>query len=163
MLTFLLSGLWHGASWNFVLWGGWWGLWLVIWRVFDRWVPWFTQSKSLPPTLLRWAFTMLLVNIGWLMFREQSMTDLLRLITASPLGVPETDWRVGGFFTSLMVLVSLPLWLHAALQAPLLDKWAEWRDTPAGLALQAAAGFVLTVMWFTLAPEVTSAFIYFQF
>lgn len=163
MLTFLLSGLWHGAGWNFVLWGGWWGALLVLWRWLDRWTPGFTQGKGWSRALLRWGITMVLVNIGWLMFREQSFPDLLRQVRASPFGVSADDWRVGGFFAAMMALLSLPLWLHAALQTPLLDRWDQWRGTWPGLALQLLGGVVLSLGYFSLSSRVSSDFIYFQF
>ncbi|MFZ4766248.1 MAG: MBOAT family O-acyltransferase, partial [Roseimicrobium sp.] len=52
MLTFLLSGLWHGASWNFILWGAWWGALLVLWRVLDRCLPGFTKAPGPARSLL---------------------------------------------------------------------------------------------------------------
>ena len=163
MLTFLLSGLWHGAGWNFIIWGGWWGVLLVLWRLLDRWLPGFTKGSGTVRALLRWGVTMVLVNIGWLMFREQSFPDLVRQMTASPFAAPVDDWRIGGFFLALMAIYSLPLWIHAALQKPLLDRWDQWRDTRAGFALQLAAGVALSLGFFTLSSRVTSDFIYFQF
>jgi len=130
MLTFLLSGLWHGAGWNYLLWGGWWGALLVLWRLLDQWVPGFTKGSGRGLAVLRWALTMLLVNIGWLMFREQSLPDLVRQLGVNPFNAPLDDWRVGGFFVALMGIYSLPLWIHAAIQGPVLDHWDRWRDTP---------------------------------
>ena len=163
MLTFLLSGLWHGAGWNYVIWGGWWGALLVLWRGLDRWLPGFTQSTGTWRVMLRWSITMVLVNIGWLMFREQSFPDLLRQIRANPFSAPVEDWRIGGFFVAMMALYSTPFWLHAALQKPLLDHWEFRRDTRTGFVLQTVAGFALSLAFFTLASRVTSDFIYFQF
>jgi len=163
MLTFLLSGLWHGAGWNFVIWGGWWGALLVLWRWLDKWVPGLTQGAGAGRAVLRWGVTMILVNIGWLMFREQSFPDLVRQMLTSPFAAPLDDWRIGGFFAALMLIYSLPLWIHAALQKPLLDQWDRWRDTRAGFALQLAGGAVLSLAFFSLSSRVTSDFIYFQF
>ncbi len=163
MLTFLLSGLWHGAGWNYVLWGGWWGALLVLWRWLDKAAPGFTQGNGWHRALLRWGITMVLVNIGWLMFREQSFPDLLRQMFASPLHVPAEDWRIGGFFVAMMLIYSSPLWLHAALQRPLLDRWYRLRETPQGFALQTVAGLLLSLGFCVLASQVSSAFIYFQF
>ena len=163
MLTFLLSGLWHGAGWNFVIWGGWWGLLLVLWRALDRWLPGYTQGKGAGLAFLRWSVTFVLINIGWLMFREQSFPDLMRQLTTSPFHVSADDWRIGSFFVSLMVIHSLPLWIHAFLQKPLLDSWETWRDTRMGFALQLAAAVALSLTFFTLSSRVTSDFIYFQF
>lgn len=163
MFTFLLSGLWHGAGWNFIAWGAWWGMLLVLWRHLDRFVPRFTQGSGVVATILRWSLTMVLVNIGWLMFREQSFPDLIRQLRASPFAAPVDDWRIGGFFTAMMLLYSLPLWLHAAIQRPLLDQWDRWRDTWGGWALQTCTGLLLMLALCTLASRVSSDFIYFQF
>ena len=163
MITFLLSGLWHGADWNYILWGGWWGAWLVLWRLLDQWAPWFTKGTGRGLIVARWAITMILVNIGWLLFRERSLPDLLRQLTVDPFQAPLDDWRVGGFFVALMGIYSLPLWIHAAIQRPVLDRWDAYRDTAKGFALQVSTGVVLSLAFFTLSSRVTSAFIYFQF
>jgi alginate O-acetyltransferase complex protein AlgI len=72
VLVMLLGGLWHGANWTFVLWGGWHGGWLALeratgWnRIADtRWI-------ALPGTLL-------VVLLGWVMFRADSVADAFAL------------------------------------------------------------------------------------
>jgi len=72
VLVMLLGGLWHGANWTFVLWGGWHGGWLALeratgWnRIADtRWI-------TLPGTLL-------VVLVGWVMFRADSVADAFAL------------------------------------------------------------------------------------
>src|SRR4051812_1726481 len=63
MLTMLIGGLWHGASWTFVVWGGYHGLLLAAQRAAGpRW--------SALPTQLRQAITFLLVVFGWVLFRS---------------------------------------------------------------------------------------------
>ncbi len=163
MITFLLSGLWHGASWNFILWGGWWGLWLVIWRQLELKAPGFAKGKGPAVGLVRWGFTFVLMNIGWLMFREQNLHELVRQITANPFTAPADDWRIGGYFTALMVIYSVPLWIHAALEKLLLWRWETLRDRWQGLALQTAGGIVLFLALLLMSSKVSSDFIYFQF
>ena len=163
MITFLLSGLWHGASWNFILWGGWWGALLVLWRALDHWLPGFTTGSGRGRSLLRWGVTFVLTNVGWLLFREQNIHELVRQLTVNPFTASADDWRIGGFFVVLMAIYSLPLWLHAVLEKPLLSNWTDRRDTWAGFALQTAAGIAVVLVFFTLAAKVSSDFIYFQF
>lgn len=65
--TFLLSGLWHGAAWNFVIWGGLHGLYLTLERMAKGWkIP----SLPRPLAMLR---TFVLVNIAWVFFRANSL------------------------------------------------------------------------------------------
>jgi alginate O-acetyltransferase complex protein AlgI len=69
-LTMLLGGLWHGANWTFLVWGGYHGLLLAVERA--------TGKKSLAwwaPPWVRQAFTFVLVLVGWVLFRCPSLTQ----------------------------------------------------------------------------------------
>jgi alginate O-acetyltransferase complex protein AlgI len=70
--TMLLGGLWHGASWNFVLWGALHGGALALERAFSRRIPTFRL-----PAFLSRALTLLVVLVGWVFFRAQSLPDAL--------------------------------------------------------------------------------------
>jgi hypothetical protein len=118
MLTFLLSGLWHGASWNYVLWGGYHGVLLLAGRAMSRLAPTGAPARrALTPA--RIAVTFLFMSVGWLMFRETDIAYLWRDLHLSPLGGSELDRRVGAYLFLLALTYSLPLWLH--------DIWREWR------------------------------------
>jgi alginate O-acetyltransferase complex protein AlgI len=71
-LVMVLGGFWHGASWTFILWGAWHGLWLVI----ERLTGWSrvaaAYSISLPMTLLA-------ALIGWVLFRAATLTEALTI------------------------------------------------------------------------------------
>jgi alginate O-acetyltransferase complex protein AlgI len=67
--VFLLCGLWHGASWNFALWGAWHGFFLILERLFLT-----TTGPVLPPAL-RWLYTLLAVMGGWVLFRSADLAD----------------------------------------------------------------------------------------
>jgi alginate O-acetyltransferase complex protein AlgI len=73
MITFLIGGLWHGAGWTFVLWGGLHGLALVIYRLWHRW------GVRLP-MLAAGFITFNFVNIAWVFFRAESIRDALSLL-----------------------------------------------------------------------------------
>jgi alginate O-acetyltransferase complex protein AlgI len=68
MLTMLLGGLWHGASWNFVLWGGLHGVALAVHKV---WVKCRDGRPSLP-TSLSWVLTFLFLMMSWVPFRAHT-------------------------------------------------------------------------------------------
>lgn len=68
--VFLLSGLWHGASWNFILWGAYHGVFLVMERVFLKSV--YGKVGKLPSMV----FTFLVVVIGWVIFRIETVGEI---------------------------------------------------------------------------------------
>lgn len=78
MLTFFLSGLWHGASWNFVIWGLYYGVLLSAEAVIDRvfhethYVKRFINSI---PKFIKILITFHLIVLGWIMFRIQNVWD----------------------------------------------------------------------------------------
>jgi alginate O-acetyltransferase complex protein AlgI len=73
MLTMLLCGLWHGAAWNFVLWGGLHGILLVIHTQYRR------LFRPLPPALGQ-ALTLLAVILAWVPFRAASLSGTLAML-----------------------------------------------------------------------------------
>ncbi len=74
MLVFLISGIWHGANWTFILWGCIYGLLLVFERFCGKW---FNKI----PNVFRWGYTFLSVNILWLLFRADSIKDWLGMLS----------------------------------------------------------------------------------
>lgn len=66
MIVFLISGLWHGANWTFILWGGIHGVLSVAERGLEKYQKKFMET-------LRWGITFLSVNILWLLFRSDSI------------------------------------------------------------------------------------------
>ena len=70
-VVFLISGLWHGASWNFVIWGGYHGLFLVLDRLFLKKL--LDRIGALPATV----FTFFIAILGWVVFRIESFPDAM--------------------------------------------------------------------------------------
>ena len=69
----LLGGLWHGASWNFVIWGAYHGVLLMLFRGnSDK-----TGNTSRTVVMLKWFGTFLLTTIGWLIFRSSDSSGQL--------------------------------------------------------------------------------------
>jgi len=67
LIVFLLSGFWHGASWTFILWGLYFGIWLVFERLFEE------KFLSKIPRVLRRIFTFIIVYFGWVIFSSDSL------------------------------------------------------------------------------------------
>ncbi|MBL9140953.1 MAG: MBOAT family protein [Phycisphaerae bacterium] len=88
VLTMLISGLWHGANWTFLAWGAWHAIFLVGQRVLAI----ARDERPLGvPTWARWMGTMLIVLIGWVLFRASNMQHASAILTAMTL-----DWRSVG-------------------------------------------------------------------
>jgi alginate O-acetyltransferase complex protein AlgI len=68
LLTFLVSGLWHGAAWTFVVWGGLYGLFLIVEALFRRHLPGLNL-----PGWLKWGLTMFCVCMAWIVFRSPDL------------------------------------------------------------------------------------------
>ncbi len=82
LAVWLLTGLWHGASWNFVLWGGYYAALLILEKC------WLLKAGEKLPLLLRRMLTMVLVMLGWALFYFENLgalgAFLGRLFTAVP-------------------------------------------------------------------------------
>jgi D-alanyl-lipoteichoic acid acyltransferase DltB (MBOAT superfamily) len=168
MITFLASGLWHGASWNYVLWGGYHGALLVITRFAGAaWTP--------PPRARRWlrplqvVVMFVLTCVGWLIFRETELRQLIADLQLSPFASSEAGRSAGLYLLLLVFLYSIPLWIH--------DLWAELRgpdlvaaiDVPEAsprwrrVAAQAALCGVMFAVILVMRSQAALNFIYFAF
>jgi alginate O-acetyltransferase complex protein AlgI len=160
VVTLTLCGLWHGASWNYVLWGFYNGALLALHRLYDRCLagrPWAGRVRGHPAfRAAAVAVTFLLVAIGLVMVRSTSWADCWRVEQALLGG--------GGAGRHLV-----PFWVPVLVGMVALGHlFSGLRDRRCGLLdlapLPRAAVYVVTVtLLVVLAPGVTKAFIYFQF
>jgi alginate O-acetyltransferase complex protein AlgI len=155
MLTMLLGGLWHGAAWTFVVWGGLHGSYLVIERVLrDR--AGFEPERGGAAMRIAWAgLVLLLVVITWIPFRSPDLAysiDFLSAMLVFPGTSPSVDQGFALIAFGLMV----------ALQWIVRDRRIEQvvERLPA-IALGTLLAVVLASI--VLSPGETHAFIYFQF
>lgn len=77
LVVFLVSGLWHGANWTFVVWGGLHGVYLVAERLLSKFIP---QKPSVWIQFLKTIFTFHLVLFAWIFFRANSLPDATYII-----------------------------------------------------------------------------------
>jgi alginate O-acetyltransferase complex protein AlgI len=80
LIVFLATGIWHGAAWSFLIWGLWHGLFMLIERYFRK------RDKANPfekvPAFVKWLYTMLIVMLGWVLFKLEDVPDTLAYIGA---------------------------------------------------------------------------------
>ena len=155
LIVWALTGLWHGAAWNFVIWGLYWFVLLVIdkdlSKLWDR-----------VPKVLRWLFTLLAAVVGWTIFYYTDMTALWAHLSALVGGgLPWLDTTTTSALRRYALF--LPAACVAALPiAPKLMQAAETRPWLAflGTALAVAVG-LLSVLF--LVRQSYNPFIYFRF
>ena len=102
ILVFLLSGIWHGAAWTFVLWGAYHGVFLVIERL-----GWGKVLKRIPSPMA-WLYAFIAVVVGWVLFRADSVGQFVEM-TKRMFWVHEGDDAI--IFQSF----SLDTWIAALL------------------------------------------------
>ena len=158
-ITFLLGGLWHGASWRFAAWGALHGVYLVAERAIRRWVP----SYDGPSIAWRGALKVLSIVIvfhgvclSWVFFRAETFADAWTLLgglaawrSPSLLSIPALVLLVAGFGVQLGDGDRLePVW--------------RWFNRQSFLLQGLLAAIILTVI-LGLGPQGVAPFIYFQF
>ncbi|HXF47127.1 MAG TPA: MBOAT family O-acyltransferase [Burkholderiaceae bacterium] len=158
MLTMLLGGLWHGASWNFVIWGGLHGLYLIAERVLNRalgaWHIWRTWLARVALCALTFGG----VCFAWVFFRAPSLQRSLDILRGL---LPDAERQV--FVSQADVLIT------ATVMAGLLTAHWMLRDStlehvtsriPVWVRVPVLALMLLAIF---LSPGEDRAFIYFQF
>ncbi|MDY7394094.1 MBOAT family O-acyltransferase [Aureibaculum sp. 2210JD6-5] len=105
-LTFLISGLWHGANWTFVIWGALHGIYIVIENIFKLQVKKY-QKISLFNRILRALIVFLLVDFAWIFFRANNVADAFYIAKNifSFSGELFSDYKI--FFFGIIGLVVL--------------------------------------------------------
>jgi alginate O-acetyltransferase complex protein AlgI len=157
LVTFVASGIWHGASWNFLLWGAYHGVLLIIARVVR--VP--GTAAWLRPFQIAGMFV--LTCIGWLIFHETELSQLLADLRLQPTDSTPLG-RSAGLYLFLMVgIYSLPLWIHDVWVELAMMRPAPHADGWGRVAAQAALCGVLCAAILVLRSESTLNFIYFAF
>lgn len=74
IIVFACTGLWHGASFSFIVWGLWHGLFLVIERLG------FKKALDKLPKFIGWIYTMLVVLVGWVFFRADTLSAAMKYL-----------------------------------------------------------------------------------
>lgn len=85
LIVWLLTGLWHGAAWNFIIWGLYYGILLLFEKLF------FNKILDKLPNIVKWIYTFIIVMIGWMIFRANSLSELLEFVRTM-FAFRKTDW-----------------------------------------------------------------------
>jgi alginate O-acetyltransferase complex protein AlgI len=163
LITMLLGGLWHGASWNFVLWGGLHGLGLAVHRAWTGWRRrrgWGEDQEGPLYRTVCWAVTLLFCCLAWIPFRSPSFAMSAAYFRGLLPGAGLFEWY---HTPTILILLAAAGW-HLVYQfAPKLAarmpfSTGELTRWPALLVL----GYTVLIL-ILLVPLNTQPFIYFQF
>ena len=168
LTVFTLCGLWHGASWNFVVWGLYHGIFLSVER---------TLRGARIPDWLRpvgHIYTLLAVLAGWVIFRATSMDQTLAMLRAmSGFGAAESMiTQVDVYLTPKFLLASVAAVIGSTPVLPALKSWWQRRveaattsgwELAGGLIGAAAMALLLLTSALQLSDAAHNPFIYFRF
>ncbi len=156
LVVWLLTGLWHGDSWNFVLWGLFYFILLAIEKALGK-----ERLEKIPP-FFRHLFTMTAVVFGWVLFSFDALTDVFSYIGsmfgANGLYVSSDLYQLLRSlpFAVILVLASTPL------PKRLADAFAE-KSEARRIALDTAAILTLVLSCAYLVASAYHPFLYFRF
>lgn len=162
LTVFFITGLWHGASWNFVIWGMWYGVFLVL----EKPVMKLSFYKKIP-SVFKWALTMLIVIIGWVFFKSETLSAAWAYIL-SMAGIGNASPQTAHFsyiyyldrrliFSVICAAVcSIPLWKNRFSELCQSNIWARIVQLVLVFTL-----FFICIIYIT--NNVYNPFIYFQF
>ena len=160
-ITHVLSGIWHGAGWNYFLWGLWWAVWMVSVRIVRSFLPDGVLPRKPIFGVLGWLFTYSVVGLSLVFFRANDGASVLAAVRAFG------DW--GGPLPEVLRHLPWQVWAilglgYASVLWP--EAWnarllAGWKRLP-GLA-QGAVLATAMILLLGVAPLGRSPFIYFQF
>ena len=157
MGTMLLGGLWHGANWTFVVWGGLHGLYLSA----ERWLK--TRFAGFQPgrvgLVMIGALTFVLINITWVFFRAHDFTGAATVLRS----------MAGLQVKPIGMIGALPMAYALAIVAAIVGTHWAMRDKTLEIAIERTPAWAVGTAWAAMAVAVVaeqgtgSAFIYFQF
>jgi alginate O-acetyltransferase complex protein AlgI len=158
-VVWALTGFWHGASWNFILWGCFWGFFIIL----EKFI--YGDFLKKLPSLISHVYLLFLALIGWALFYFTDLNKLwLYLKAMFGSGVALTDELAkselsGNIFVLILaVIFALPI-------VPALKKtFSEGNRKSVGIALSTAcAAFILIISSVMLVGMTNNPFLYFRF
>ena len=153
-LTFLISGLWHGADWTFIIWGALNGIYLILEVLFKK-----NNNKS----FIHIVITFLLIDFAWIFFRSNSLGDAMLIIT-------KIFTNPGKLYIGMGADITAPVYAALAILILVLVEFKrEYFDhvflfsqsNRATIKMAAYAFLVFVIMYLGVFDE--GQFIYFQF
>lgn len=176
LIVFLLSGIWHGANWTFLIWGLLHGCYLVAEHTFYQRFPLLQAANGLTARLLKRILVFMLISVAWVFFRAQDLSQAFYVITHFFSGIAgqvkmsvtnvnyarlqllylnqsSTEFFLGIFFVIIMILI------HKLQRKDSFDGWLMRQSVP----LRWSFYYCLVIAFIFFGVFNRSEFIYFQF
>ena len=163
IIVFLLCGIWHGASWNFVIWGLIHGLFLIIERAG------YSAVLLRLPLLVRSAYTMLVVIFAWVFFRAETLPQAVGFFRAMAglgpemVNAPDLSRYLGLDVTMALIAAVLAVGPHGQRALDIISERLKHDWISADALRLAGLVAVFELVTLTLASGVYNPFIYFRF
>ena len=158
LIVWLCTGFWHGASWNYILWGLYYFVLLAIEKLF------LYRALEKIPRFFRHAYTLLFVYFGWLLFTFEDgaagIAYLCKMFGANGTSL----WQGSDLWLLLSNLVFLCILVIASTPYPKRLFWRLWEKSGAARAAAAAGGAALLILCVAyLVNSSYNPFLYFRF
>lgn len=159
-LVFFVTGFWHGASWNFIIWGLFHGLFIILERIF------LGKLLQKVPGIIGLLYTLIIVMIGWVFFRIEGLQNAwdYLLVCFNIKGPEGVAYTFDFFMDSYYVLVfGIAIIFASSLLKPFYDRW-KTRKNPVTQSL--FMFFHITLLFYCyliISSDSYNPFIYFRF
>lgn len=163
-VVWLLTGIWHGANWTFILWG----MYYFVWLSFEKFLLPKEWKQKLERSIFGHLYVMVLVTVGWVIFRADTLSYAMEYLGAMfSLGTSEIVparslfyVREYGLVFVMSIVASVPIFSS-------LEQWAESRNWKLQLGYHSVVMVAITVLFYGAVVSIVKGsynpFIYFNF
>jgi len=168
MVTFLISGLWHGANWTYILWGGIHGIAQILENIFRTSFEKF--RKNYFGEFISWFAVFAFCNMAWIFFRAQSLPDVIYIFKNMFSGLTSPVAYLRDGFNDIGIPVKRLIWLSALILILAVVDWLSLNgDVPGkiknkNIVVRWLLYAILTLLVIFFSQKgVAAEFVYFQF
>ena len=159
-IVFLLTGIWHGASWNFVFWGLWNGFFIII----EKMTGWHKETDNKFINILKHLYTIFIFVLGWVMFRSDNMTYawtyLKNMFSCIDIKVPAISYALPYYIDTFEVIALIAAVLCSV---PLFNKMLQIENKFGRAIINLWLLILFVISSASIAASTYNPFIYFRF
>lgn len=162
-IVFLLTGIWHGAAWNFIFWGLWHGFFIILEKTLG--IKKFEQKQhNIFVKFFQHVYCLIVVLIGWIMFRAESITYfwhyLMNMLGFLKIHTDKILYTIYYYIDTFEVIVFVAAILCST---PVFGRILEIKNKYAQLLINIWLLFLFVFSSATIASDTYNPFIYFRF